>query len=184
MRVLLGTLFALWTIGLMAGAIHPVGLLASVLLLAALTWLMLTFGIFISIGAKDAAATTGPTMALVFAMAGSGVLPFLLPGRLSSVFLGAGSPPFVAFMSLASYRDIRNVWPYQAYPLLQWMQIATNEGPLAVAATCLIGILIPAGAGYYFWRISLIHFDRWIGRPCKFKPVATQPVAIAPAAAV
>jgi ABC-type Na+ efflux pump permease subunit len=182
MRALLAILLGLYTIGLLGGAIHPVGLLASMLLVAASIWLMLTFGIVISIGAKDAAATTGPTMGLVLAMAGSGVLPFLLPDGLSSVFLGSGSPPFIAFLTLASYRDVRNAWQYDAYPLLQWARLATNEGPLAVAATCLIGILIPAVAGFYLWRFSLNHFDRLIGRPCKIKPAATQPVAIAPAA--
>ena len=169
MRWLLAILFGLWMIGLVAGAIHPIGLLVSALAVAASIWLMLTFGISISIGAKDAAATTGPTSALVFAVAGSGVLPFLLPARLSSVFLGAGSPPFVSFVGLASYRDVRNAWQYQAFPFLESARLATGEGPLAVAATCLIGILIPAIAGYYLWRYSLNHFDRLIGRPCKIR---------------
>ena len=61
MRWLLAILFGLWMIGLVAGAIHPIGLLVSALAVAASIWLMLTFGISISIGAKDAAATTGPT---------------------------------------------------------------------------------------------------------------------------
>ena len=45
MRLLLATLLGLWTIGLVAGAIHPIGFVGSVLVLAALIWLMLTFGI-------------------------------------------------------------------------------------------------------------------------------------------
>ena len=165
MRGLLATLLGLWTIGLVAGAIHPVGFLLSVLVVAALIWFMLVFGIYISIGAKDKAATTGPTMGLVFFLTGSVALPFLLPGRLNSVLLGAGSPPFVAFVSLVSYRDVRNAGQYSVYPLLQWMHIATGEGPLWVVATCLIGILIPAVAGFYLWRSSVTHFDRLIGRP-------------------
>ena len=128
MRLLLAILISLLTIGLLAGAIHPVGLLACALSVAASIWVMLAFGIFISIGAKDAAATTGPTTALVFAMAGSGVLPFLLPARLSSVFLGAGSPPFVSFLALTSYRDVRNAWQYQAYPFLQWAVLRPTKG--------------------------------------------------------
>ena len=47
-----------------------------------------------------------------------------------------------------------------------------------MAATCLIGIVIPAVAGYCLWRFSLNHFDRLIGRPCKIKPVAIQSVAM------
>jgi ABC-type Na+ efflux pump permease subunit len=182
MRLILAVLLGHWMIGLVAGAIHPIGFLASVLVFGALIWLTLTFGIFISVGAKDLAVTTGPTMALLFFLTCAGALPLTLPVRLNSVLLGAGSPPFVAFLSLASYRDVRNAWSYPAFPFLQWMNVATGEGPLRVAATCLLGVVIPTVAGFYLWRFSLNHFDRLIGRPCKIKPAATQPVAIAPAA--
>ena len=102
---------------------------------------------------------------------------------MNSVVLGAGSPPFVVFMSLVSYRDVRNAWHYPAYPLLQWMHIATREGPLWVTATCLLGVIIPAVAGFYLWRFSLTHFDRLIGRPYKTAPATTEYIAVAPAVA-
>jgi ABC-type Na+ efflux pump permease subunit len=179
LRAILVILLGLWTLGLVAGAIHPVGFLFSVLFLAALIWFMLAFGIYISIGAKDMAATTGPTMALVFLLTGAGVLPLLLPGRINSVVLGAGSPPLVAFLSLASYRDVRNAWHYPVYPFLQWMDIATDEGSIRVAATCLIGIALPAVAGFVLWRFSLTHFDRLIGRPFKTADAPSQHVGVA-----
>ena len=167
MRLLLATLLGLWTIGLCAGAIHPLGFVVSLLVVAALTWFMLTFGMYISVGAKDMGAATGSTMGLLFLTIGLGGLPFLLPGRLNSVLWGAGSPPFVAWMSLVSYRDVRNAWHYPDYPLLQWMQIATGERALWVVATCLIGVMAPTIGGFYLWRYALAHFDRLIGRPCK-----------------
>ena len=55
------------------------------------------------------------------------------------------------------------------------------KGRIWVAATCLIGILIPAVAGLYLWRFSLNHFDRLIGRPFKTTAAATERLAIAPA---
>ena len=183
MRLLVATLLGLWMIGLLAGAIHLIGFLVSLLLLAALIWFMLAFGITISVGAKDMAAVTGPTMGILFLLTGSGALPFLLPGRLNSVFLGAGSPPFVAFISLVSYRDIRNACHYPAYPFLQWMNIATGEGPLRVAATCLIGILIPTVTGFYLWRFSLVNFDRLIGRPSQAPMMVGERIAVPPAVA-
>jgi hypothetical protein len=56
---------------------------------------------------------------------------------------------------------------------LQWMHIDTREGPFSVAATCLIGIIIPAVWGLYLWRDALANFDRLIGRPCKTTKVAS-----------
>jgi ABC-type Na+ efflux pump permease subunit len=181
-RVLLATVLGLWTIGLATGAIHPLGFVVSVLVLAALMWFMLAFGTYISVGAKDMAAATGPTMGLVLLMTVWGALPFLLPVRMSSVVLGSGSPPLVAFLSLASYRDVRNAVRYPVYPLLQWMHLATGEGPRWVALTCLMGIIIPSVAGFYLWRYSLTNFDRLIGRPWKMTPAATERLAHAPAA--
>ena len=182
MRSILAILFGRWTIGLVAGAIHPVGLLASVLVFGALIWLMLAFrDLYLGRSEGHGRELTGPTMALIFFLPVMGVLPLLLPVRLNSVVLGAGSPPFVAFLSLASYRDVRNAWSYPAFPFLQWMNVATGEGPLWVAATCLIGVVAPTVAGFYLWQFSLNHFDRLIGRPCKIEPAATQRVAIAPA---
>ena len=64
-RLLLATVVGLWLIGLLAGAIHPAGFVVSVLVLAALIWLMLTFGTYVAIGVKDASTVTGATMGLV-----------------------------------------------------------------------------------------------------------------------
>ena len=75
-------------------------------------------------------------MGIMFLTTGSVVLPFLVPGRWSSVGLGAGSPPFVVWLSLVSYRDVRAASRYAVYPHLQWIHLTTGEGPLAVVATC------------------------------------------------
>jgi ABC-type Na+ efflux pump permease subunit len=185
MRAMLATLLALWIIGLAAGAIHPLGFIGSVVALGAFTWFMLAIGISISVRAKDMAEASGPTMAVIFLICGSGVLPFLLPGRVNSVLLGASSPPFVAWMSLVSYRDMRNAWHYSAYPLLEWVHISTGERALAVVATCLLGIIVPILAGLYLWRHALANFDRLIGRPWKQAPASetTRQLAFEPAAA-
>jgi ABC-type Na+ efflux pump permease subunit len=167
MRAIVTTLLALWTIGLVAGSVHPAGYLVSLLVAAAWTWLMLAFGLSTSIAANDKAPANHRFMGLLFLGTGSLALPFLLPAKINSVLLGTGSPPFLAWMSFVSYRDVRNAWQYSTYPALQWMTIHTGEGPLSVAATCLIGIFIPTVWGLYLWRGALANFDRLIGRPRK-----------------
>jgi hypothetical protein len=179
MRSMLATLLVLWTLSLCAGAVHPLGYLASVLVLAAWTWFTLAFGLSISIKAKDAGATASSSLGLLFLLTGATILPFLLPSRSSSVLLGAGSPPFVAWLSLVSFRDVRNAWRFPVYPALQWMQLHTGEGALSVAATCLIGVILPAVGGFLLWRFALLHFDRLIGRPFKDAPARTRRVAAA-----
>jgi hypothetical protein len=63
------------------------------------------------------------------------------------------------------------------------MNIATGEGPLWVAVTCLIGVIIPAIGGFWLWRSSLTHFDRLVGRPFKTSTAAAERFAIVPASA-
>jgi len=167
MRVIVTTLLVLWTIGLIVGSVHPAGFLVSLLVVAAWTWLMLVFGVSVSIAAKDKAPANYRFMGLLHLATGTLVLPFLLPRMFNSVLLGASSPPLVAWMSLVSYRDVRNACQYSVYPALQWMHIDTREGPTLVAATCLIGVIIPAVCGLYLWRDALTNFDRLIGRPRK-----------------
>jgi len=178
MRSIVATLLVLWTLGLCAGAIHPLGYLVSVLVLAAWTWFMMAFGLSIAMKAKDAGATTSSSLGLLFLMTGAGILPFLLPSRSSSVLLGAGSPPFVFWLSLVSFRDVRNAWRFPVYPALQWMQLQTGEGALLVTATCLIGVILPAVGGLLLWRFALLHFDRLIGRPFKESPATTRRLAV------
>jgi ABC-type transport system involved in multi-copper enzyme maturation permease subunit len=169
LRWLMTTLFVLWTIGLIAGAIHPLGYLAVVIELAAWTWFFLTRGTLASVQAKDQAAATGISMRLAMLLTFSCAVPELLPARLSSVLLGAGSSPFVNYLSLVSYRDVRAAMHYTAYPPLQWIGLNTGEGPLWVVATCLIAIVAPALGGLYYWRYAVAHFDRLIDRP--WRPV-------------
>ncbi len=182
MRVILATLLTLWTIGLATGSLHPVGYLLSLIVTAAWTWLMLVYGTSTTIVTKDKAEPNVRFMGLFFLTSGSLALPYLLPRMMGSVLLGASSPPFVAWLSLVSYRDVRNALHYSVYPALQWMHIDTGESPFSVGATCLIGIAIPTLSGLYLWRTALADFDRLIGRPCKTRQVTENvwPASLAP----
>jgi hypothetical protein len=167
LRWLLVTLLVLWTIGFLAGAIHPLGFLLSLLAAAAWTSLLLVLGLLVSVRAQDLAAATNRSVGLLMLSILSGLLPFLLPARMSSVLWGAGSTPFVTWLSLVSYRDVRAALHYSAYPYLAWAGIHTGEGMIAVLATCLLGILAPALGALWCWRYLIAHFDRLIGRPSR-----------------
>jgi len=165
MRWVLTTLLVLWTIGLIAGAIHPLGYIALVIELAASTWFFLARGTLASVRAKDLATATGLSARLAILLTFSGAVPMLLPARLNSVLLGLGSLPFVSYLSLVSYRDVRAALHFPACPYLPWIGITTGEGTLRVVATCVIAIVAPALGGLYYWRYANAHFDRLIDRP-------------------
>jgi hypothetical protein len=158
----------------------------TLLALSASTWFLAAWGLYCAIGAKNNAEASNPSMTLVLLLMFSGGLPFLLPARFSSVLLGAGSPPFVLWLAQFSYRDLRNMMQYSAFPLLSWVGIKTGEGPFWVAATCFVGIFVPALVGTFVWRRAVARFDRVIGRPWKEEetaPASRLPVAEAVPAA-
>jgi ABC-type Na+ efflux pump permease subunit/dienelactone hydrolase len=155
----------LWTMGLLAGAIHPLGYLLAMLNLAAWVWLFIVWGLAASVLARDRAAVNNHSFSIAFLTLLFLALPFLLPARFNSVLLGAGSNLFVGWMSLVSYRDVRAALHYAAYPPLEWIGIATGEGPLWALATCFLGIVAPVVGGWWVWRYTIAHFDRLVGRP-------------------
>jgi ABC-type transport system involved in multi-copper enzyme maturation permease subunit len=165
LRGLLLTLLVLWTMGLLAGAIHPVGYLLAVLEVAAWTGMLLAIGLWASVRAPDPTTPPGFTLSLVMLPLLSGLLPFVLPTRLNSVVLGVASEPFVTWLSLFSYRDVRAALRYAVYPHLAWAGIGTGEGSFLVLATCVLGIILPAVAGFSVWKYLVAEFDPLIGRP-------------------
>ena len=167
LRALGATTLTLWTAGLVAGAIHPLGFLAAVLITCAFSWMYLTVGLLSSVKAPDVARATNPSFTLYFVLTGSIALPFLLPARYNSVLWGAGAAPFVTNLSLLSYRDMCTNVAYQAPPFLQWLPITVSDGAIPVTLACLAAVVLPGLAGLWFWRYSVAHFDRLIGRPCK-----------------
>jgi ABC-type Na+ efflux pump permease subunit len=164
-RLPIGMLSVLWTIGLIAGAIHPLGYLSAMLNLAALVWLFAAWGVWVSIRARDQSTADAQTLNLGFLTLLFLALPFLLPARFNSVLLGAGSQIFVGWISLVSYRDVRAAFHYRAYPPLEWVGIGTGEGAVWVIASWVLGIAAPAIAGWWMWRSANAHFDRLVGRP-------------------
>jgi hypothetical protein len=158
-------LLVLWSIGLIAGAIHPLGFLVSLAVVAAATWMAITAGILASIRALDAPAVSQRGLGVITILLASGIVPFLLPRELNSVLAGSGSVPFVLWLSLVSYRDVGLALEYAAYPPIQWMGIGTGEGALRVLAGCAIGIVSAALMALRAWRRGVADFDRLAGRP-------------------
>ena len=98
-------LAALWAAGLLAGALHPLGVAAALLVVGVSAWFGSALGTYASLVSRDTTqATTRATAPLVL-LTGT-FLACYLPTRVASVLLGAGSLPFVHWLFLVSYRDV------------------------------------------------------------------------------
>ena len=126
--MVLATGIVLWTTGLATGAIHPVGFALCLMLLGAMTWFFIAWGLLCAVAAATPPRAANAGMCSTILLAISGGLPFLLPAKFSSVLLGAGSSPFVIWLAQLSYRDVRNAIHHAAYPHLHWIAIDTGEG--------------------------------------------------------
>jgi ABC-type Na+ efflux pump permease subunit len=164
-RIVLGIVIVLWTLGLATGAIHPLGFVLCLMILAAMTWFFITWGLSRAVRAGNPARAVNAGLGTTILVSTSFGLPFLVPAKISSVLLGVASAPFLVSLAQLSYREVRDATLQSASPYLHWIGLGTGEGTSRVLLTILIGILAPALGGCFCWRHSLAHFDRLVGRP-------------------
>jgi hypothetical protein len=164
-RIVLGTVIVLWTLGLATGAIHPLGFVLCLMILAAMTWFFITWGLSRAVGAGNPARAVNAGLPTTILATTSFGLPFLVPVKVSSVLLGVASSPFVISLAQLSYREVRDATLQSACPYLHWIGLGTGEGTARVLLTILIGILAPTLGGCFCWRHSVARFDRLVGRP-------------------
>jgi hypothetical protein len=158
-------LVVLWSVGLLAGALHPLGFVAALVLLGVATWFMVALGTFMSLVSRDSAQASNRTLIPVLLASGS-FLACALPTRISTILLGMGSVPFVNWLSLMSYRDVGELLSGQrTFSRLAEIGVSTGEGPLRVLATCILGTAGTAAAAAGLSRAALARFDRAVGRP-------------------
>ena len=162
----------MWAVGTLAGAIHPMGLLVSLLALAASVWLMAVCGVFGSIHSGKAESSASQVVLLILILTFTGILPLLLPPGLNPVLLGAGSLPLMAWTSLVSYREVSTALSAPLDPHFHWVGLYGGQMPMLVALAWLVAIVGPSLAGFLVWRYMMTHFDRLVGRPFRVPETA------------
>jgi ABC-type Na+ efflux pump permease subunit len=178
------TILAMWTLGLVSGAVHPIGYLATVLTLASSTAFYLVAGQLTALQVEDQATAGGRGLSLVILPVCSGLLPFFLPTAIGSIAWGVASTPLVSCLALVSYREVSSAWQSAVYPPLEWVGLNAGDGPLLVVITCVVGILGPALGARWIWNRCLANFDRLVGRPSREEREATVPTVMAVPATV
>jgi hypothetical protein len=177
------TLIALWTVGLMAGAVHPLGFLAAVTGLAVLAWFCSALGVSRSLREGGMKRAGHPLALVVRLVAALGVILLLV------AISGA-----LAWLSLLSYEDVFSVVHSGAFPqlgttafqtvagvpddllppvrrlVLRVMLFGTRSlqtvvGARTVVAVWLAGTTALGAGAYSVTRAMCRDFDVEIGRP-------------------
>lgn len=158
-------LLGLWSIGLLVGAIHPLGYLAAVLGLIVSTWFFTAAGTYASLRSKSREAAQTLALSPVLVLSLTGFLPKALPEGARSVLTGAASIPLVETMLLWSYREMDAGMNSSPSPTLEMLGFHTNEGTLAVVVACALGLIVTTLAAALLTRLADRQFDRLVGRP-------------------
>jgi ABC-type Na+ efflux pump permease subunit len=163
------------SLGLLSGAVHPVGFAAALVSLALTTWFCIAVGTYGSLWSGDMKrASNLVTLPLTFAVF-SAMLPIMLPSGMTSVLLGAASPAWHTYLSLVSYEDVRDAFRPGPYSPLAALGVGSGEGVGRVAVTCLLGWAAQGLLAWWYTRAALRRFDEAVGRPMR-PPVREEPL--------
>jgi ABC-type transport system involved in multi-copper enzyme maturation permease subunit len=161
-RVLAAILLGLWTLGLLAGAVHPLGWAASVALLATSLWAVTWAGVLVSLVSRDQSQASNTALVPVLVLALTGFVPFTVPTVAASIWLGAASSPLMATVGLLSYRDL-----VANGAMLAEIGLNSGESTLAVAAAYHFHLFALVVVGIAYRAVAVARFDAVVGRPMR-----------------
>jgi hypothetical protein len=159
-------MIGLWTIGLLAGAIHPIGLLA------AISFLVASGAFFPALGLLMALMECNPEKKGVEALSIVHV-PALLAGL---VLLTVG-PLALAWASLLTFEDVDAI--VRSGPFIQFgdSKLKKLMGARLVVAAWLAGTAVLAVGAVILTRANARRFDEAVGRPTRPAPSVTDQAA-------
>jgi hypothetical protein len=150
------TLIGLWTVGLMAGAVHPLGFLAAVTGLAVSAWFCSALGVSELLGAGGMERTGHPLALLVRLVVAVGAMYLLWAISVA-----------LAWASLLTYEDVHSVVHSGAFPQFGATALQTVVGARTVVGVWLVGTTALAAWAFSLTRALCRDFDVAVGRPTR-----------------
>lgn len=163
-RKILTIPIGLWAVGLLAGALHPLGVLSAAVALGVATWFLVALGAYQSLRAKDPGQATVRTILPVMLLTFGPLVVLLVPWAAP---LQATSTVFHAWLSLASYEDVRDLLRSGVFPPLARLGVRTAGGTRAVLAASLVALIAQGIAAVLLTRAAYRGFDSAVDRPIR-----------------
>jgi ABC-type transport system involved in multi-copper enzyme maturation permease subunit len=157
-------MLALWIVGLVAGAVHPLGFLAALLGIGVSCWFLAALGLSASLWSRDRAQANRWVVAPLIFIVSSSALPYVLPGP-AGVVLAGGPMPFLTGASLLSYEDVHAALHVGAIPRFAHFGVHGVAGAWIILAVWLISMTAQAIAAFLLMRSAVCGFDAAVGRP-------------------
>jgi hypothetical protein len=155
----------LWVVGTLAGAVHPLGLVASIATLVVTAGFSTAVGMAASLRSRERGnESVVALLPLLLLLSG---LAVALPGTVG-VYVAAGSACSLPVWSLWTYEDVYALVNSRAFPLLG----ASNGFKAGVdarllLASWLLGTTAMAGVTAWLLRWMCREFDALVGRPTR-----------------
>jgi hypothetical protein len=148
---------ALVLTGVALGAIHPFGLVGSLVVTAVYVWFACALGTLCSLNARSSSRSLTATIALLIVCNGAYLMP-AAPFRMESSLRLLGVTPFVCVLALMSYQDVR--WLLDGGPAR-----SGQIGPADALITSFSSLAAYGVAAALITLYLVVNFDEAIDRP-------------------
>ncbi len=172
-RWFLIVLGAFWLVGTLSGAVHPVGVLAAVVILGVSSWFVAVAGVTISLHAPNRQKAVAWTLLPLMGMTLLSVFGFLAPGVVGAI-PAACLPAFAGWATLFSYDDIRDLTAGGPLATLAAVRLTTSMATWLVLGIATASLAAQAVAAGWLARLGARRFDAVVGRPTRGQP--TDPI--------
>ena len=169
-------LTALWFLGVLVGSVHPLGLVAALIELAAFTWFTAALGMWISLRARHTMQAMARVMGSLLLLGGGSLLITLPILSLRPLALTPCGPLLLALV-LASHGDLQGKpapGSFGPCPDSVLGAIWVGRGPEMVL-TCLVSVLGAMLGAWALTRSACRGFDACLDRPTLTGPSAVSP---------
>jgi hypothetical protein len=166
-------------LGLVCGAVHPLGFLATMALMAAGLWFCAALGTYCSLTTTNLRQSSNGAVGILFLLIFSAAAFWALPPAWAAAPVAAGSLPFTGWLSLLSYPDFRALARGAFFTPMQVATIARSVQTWGLVITYFISLLGYIAGAVFLVRAAERTFDRHVGRPFRDpKALAGEPAPV------